>query len=130
MITIRRGATGRIAILCEDIRGGVPHQRLVEAWGKYGIDIYPLATTSLEYIDGDFICCGRFGSLRWNTLSQLLGLSIIDRQKVLPGTYIIEEATAKGRHILLGLGQDLPGLLYALEDLSLRTVFSPEGLTY
>jgi hypothetical protein len=130
MITIRRGTTGRIAILCEDIPGDVPRQRLVEAWGKVGIDIYPLAATSLEYIEGDFVCCGRFGTPRWNILSQLLGLAALDNQNVPPGTYLIEKATFKEQDILLALGQDLAGLLYALEDLSLRGVFSPEGLTY
>jgi len=130
MVTIRKGDAGRVVILCEDRPGGVPRQRLVEAWGRKGVDIYPLATTSLEYTDGDLILCGRLETPRWRAVSRVLGLHAIDSQESPPGTYVLRWDIVEGRKVFLCLGRELSGLLYAIEDLTQRATFSPEGLIY
>ncbi len=133
MVTIQRGDNACVAILCEDMPGGLPRQRLAEAWGEQGVAIYPLALASLAYIEGDLICCGRLENRRWKALNQVLGYEASNgghNGGPLPGTYILQPTTIDGRQILFCLGSDLSGLLYAIEALIQRATFSPDGLIY
>lgn len=129
MVTIRRGDNGRVAILGEDMPGDVPRRRLVEAWGKQGVAIYPLAAASLAYVEGDLICCGRLESSGWRALSRVLPYRAMAGEETLPGIYTLQSAIVEGRRILFCLGGDLSGLFYAIEALIQRSTFSAEGLT-
>ena len=130
MVLIRKNKDDRISVLCEDLPGRIPHQRLLDAWGNAASDIYPLAATSIDYIDGDFICCGRMESSQWHAVSQTLNLKGSDNPDSPPGTVILRWESLNGQRIIICLGREISGLLYAIESLTQRSKLSINGLLF